>query len=548
MKKLNVKVMKYTRKGFAFLLCTAMLLTMPGMAVSATEAGTDQSATTEQAVSNGQTNADANGMLGKNSDVGVEVTKSITGTAGKKLEVAFKIKSNDTSKIKLKSVYPVIDSEFPFETSGDAYKIVTSGTDEKLQAELAAEFSMIARSDIETGYHSVRFIGEYTKLDKDGNESDYYVIKTINIYFKGAGTVPNNDNKKPSKNDKNDKNDMGDDSDDSFLPDDFEEDNSFSGDDGSEADAVAPKLVITGYETKPEKIKAGETFKLTIHIKNTSKNVSVCNGKFLIGNEAGSFLPTSGSSAVFVESIPAGTTGDLEIEMKASADLVQKNYILVVKGDFDDGKGNSFTSSDNLTVPVYQEIKLGISDISMTPEILGVDEQGSLMFTLNNKTGVGAYNVKVEVKDDAATAEECYVGNIAANSTAYATLELTGVADNADKGSITVVISFEDEEGNISTMEEQVECMISADGSSFGEDEFEGDGFEGYEGDFEEDFEEDSGIPWWLIVLIILAVLVIVAVAIVCIVLVVKKKKKQEADLLDDDDLYGEDEIENEDF
>ena len=37
--------------------------------------------------------------------------------------------------IKLKSVYPVIDTTFPFETSGDAYKVVSAGTEAAKQAE-----------------------------------------------------------------------------------------------------------------------------------------------------------------------------------------------------------------------------------------------------------------------------------------------------------------------------------------------------------------------------------------------------------------------------
>lgn len=544
MKKCNTKGKKFTKKMMAAALCAVLFVTMPGEApvVFATEENTTATVATETPATAESVNTDANGTLGKNSDVGVEVTKSITGTAGKKIKIAFKLKANDAAKIKLKSVYPVIDTEFPFETSGDAYKIESAGADAAKQAELNAEFSMTARSDIETGYYSVKFIGEYTKIADDGTAKDYYVIKTINIYFKGADFVPASSD---SKDDKKDKEDEEDDEDISY-PGDYDDSSYSGGGSSSDEEVTAPKLIITGYESEPEKIKSGETFKLKIHIQNTSKKTPVCNAKFLIGNEAGSFLPTSGSSAVFIDSIPAGETKDLEIEMKTSADLAQKNYILVVKGDFDDGKGNNFTSSDNLSIPVYQDVKMAITDVTMTPEVLGVNEQGSLMFTLNNKTGVGVFNVKVSVKDDAATAEESYVGNIAGSATAYATLNLTGVKDNADKGTINVVISYEDADGNAGTIEEQVTCAISENGSSGGMDE-EG----GMEGDFGEmefpEDEEEGGIAWWLIVII---VLVAVAVIVGIVVFVILRKKKKEAELLefDDDDEFGEEDIENEDF
>lgn len=536
MKRLSTKGKRIAKRVMTFFICVSLLISMPGAipVVSATEVENSEEAKTETAETTENENADPNGKLGKNSDVGIEVTKSITGTAGKKVKVAFKLKSSDTSKIKLKSVYPVIDADFPFETSGDAYKVENAGKDEDKQKALNVTFSMTARSDLETGYHSVRFIGEYTKAASDGSEKDYYVIKTINIYFKGADSVS-----RPSAPSV----DKGDDDDEisPSFPEDDGDDRGYSGG-SSDEEATAPKLLITGYETKPEKIMSGETFKLKIHIKNTSKSTSVCNAKFLIGNEAGSFLPTSGSSAVFLESIPAGETGDLEIEMKTAADLAQKNYILVVKGDFDDGRGNNFTSSDNLSLPVYQEVKMGISDVTMMPEILGVNEQGSLTFTMNNKTNVGIYNVKVTVDDEAATAEECYVGNIAGASTAYATLALTGVKDNSETGTINVIISYEDAEGTVGTIEEKISCSVSADGSS-GEP---GDAEDGL-GELDQEMEnEEDGMAWWLILLIILLVLGIIAGIIVFVV--IRKKKNAELLDFDDDDDFGEEDIENEDF
>ena len=101
----------FTKKIAAWVLCSSLIGAsfIPGNVVYATEATTQ--ATTEN------TNIDANGTLGKNSDVGIEVTQSITGAIGQSVKVAFNLKSSDANSIKLKCVYPVIDSAFPFETS-----------------------------------------------------------------------------------------------------------------------------------------------------------------------------------------------------------------------------------------------------------------------------------------------------------------------------------------------------------------------------------------------------------------------------------------------
>lgn len=542
MKKMNVIRKRSIKSILATVLCVVMCLSvMPTGAVSCATGVMNGLTSVGTSGSEETINTDPNGTLGKNSDVGIEVTESITGAAGKKVTVAFKLLSSNVNTIKLKSVYPVIDNAFPFETSGDAYKIVSAGVDPALQQVLAASFEMKTRSDIETGYHSVRFIGEYSKMEADGTFKDYYVIKTINIYFTGADYVEEKEDDNSSDNksnkDEEEEEDSGNDNSDEEYDGGYDG-GSYDGSSDGGGDAVAPKLIITGYETVPEKIMAGETFKITIHVQNTSKNVSVCNGKFLIGNEAGSFIPTSGSSAVFVESIPAGKTGDIEIEMKAGAELQQKNYSLVIKGDFDDGKGNNFTSSDSLTIPVYQEVKFAITEVSMSPEILGIDSEGALMFTINNQSNAGVYNVKVSPKSDAVEGEESYVGNIAGSSSAYATLNLRGVKDNSDTGNITVVITYEDSEGTENTVEQSVACVVSENGGmDVMEEEMYGDEY--YE---EEYYEEDSYIAPWVIVLIVIAVLGIIGVT----VFLVLRRKKRMAELLEAED--GEDDIDDENF
>lgn len=551
MKRLNNRTYVFAKKVMAFLICSSILVSVPmgPSSVKATEADVSSTQNERSSVSNSteSTNIDPNGTLGKNSDIGIEVTKSITGTPGKKIKIEFKLKSNDAANIKLKSVYPVIDNAFPFETSGDAYKIISAGSDAAKQENLDASFSLTARSDISAGYQSIRFIGEYTKIASDGTASDYYVIKTINIYFSGGGSGGSSGGSSPNSQ-SNLNNDSDDGSDDDSYDDPGDSGSYSGGGGGSDTEATAPKLVITGYDTKPEKIMAGETFTLTVHIQNTSKSTSVCNGKFLIGNEAGTFLPTSGSNAVFIDKIPAGETGDLEIEMKTSTDLAQKNYILVVKGDFDDGRGNNFTSSDNLSVPVYQEVKLGITDVSMTPEMIGIGSEGSLMFTINNQGNAGVYNVNVAVKDDAVTADDSYVGNIAASSSAYATLNVVGAADNSDTGTIKVVISYEDSEGNTGEIEQDVTCVVGEDVPMEEENI-----------DMTGEDEDGLSFPWWLILIAVLIAAVVIAGVVVFLIIRHKKKLAKESleeDDEDDDVEYneeyeyedGEDDIENEDF
>lgn len=485
-------------------------------------------------------NIDPNGTLGKNSDVGVEVTESIKGVAGKDLKVSFKLVSGKPDTIKLKSVYPVIDTTFPFETSGDAYKIEYAGDDVNKQAALDAEYTLKVRSDLEDGYQSVRFIGEYTKIAADGSSSDFYVIKTINIYFSATepttATTQSSTSKKSSSSKKETTTTESDDDDDDDTG--SSSSSSYSGYSGSSSsssssdddESTPPKLIIEGFDTDPEKVMAGSSFKMKIHVKNSSDKTNVCNGKFLIGDESGNFLPVSGSNAVFVDKIEAGKTGDLEIELKTTADLPQKNYRLMIKGDFDDSKGNNFSASESVYLTVYQEVKMNVTDVTLTPESIGIGSSGSLVFTINNQGSAGVYNISVSTADEAVAAVESYVGNIAANSSAYATLEVTGKQDNSDKGTIKVKINYEDSEGNKGELEQDVPCLVGVDAAGY-------DDYEDYE-EFEDD--EDEEIPWWVWLII---GLVAAAIIIVVIVIVVKKRKAKLQKLMEEEDeaeLFGD--------
>ncbi len=504
------------RKRIVSVVVSVMIgigMVIPSHIVQATEAG----ATTE-------VNVDANGTLGRNSDVSIEVTKSVIGEAGKELKLKFTISSTDTKGIKIKGVYPVIDDTFPFETSNDAYKITSAGSNEDKQKSLNATYKLTARKDLTTGYHSTRFIVEYTK-----DAQDFYVIKTINIYFDGEDADDSDTTEDSGDEGGDDGSDTGyDDSGSDYS--DYGDDGDDGSVGGSSGSTSTPKLIVTGYETNPKKVMAGSTFKMKIHVQNTSKSTAVKNAKFLIGNESGYVLPTSGSSSIFLDSIDPGKTGDLEIEMKAAADLQQKSYILVVKGDFDDGKGTSYTYTENLYLPIYQEVKLGVTDVSMTPEMLGVGSEGTLMFTISNQGKAGVYNVNVSVKDDAVEAEDIYIGNIASAGTAYATLQLTGVADNSETGTVKVVISYEDSEGTAGELEEEIACYVGKDVVME------------EESDIGLEEEEVEGPNIGKIILFIFIALVVIGIIVGIVVFVQVRKKKLQKMLEEDDEVDIEDE------
>ena len=171
-----------------------------------------------------------------------------------------------------------------------------------------------------------------------------------------------------------------------------------------------------------------------------------------------------------------------------------------------------------------------MTDATVTPDTIGIGETGTVMFTINNQGKAGVYNVNVSTKSDAVESEETYVGNVAAAGSAYASIDVTGVADNSDSGMITVVVSYEDADGKVNTMEEEIPCYV---GEDVGGD---------YNEDMDMEVQEESGSGIGKIILIIFILLVVIAVIVTVVVIINVKKKKQKAllDDLEDEDLEDE--------
>ena len=151
---------------------------------------------------------DTNGTLGRNSDINLSLDESVIGTAGEAVTLSFTLASSNVEKIKLKDVFPVVDDTFPFETSKDAYKVEAAGDDAAKQQSLSVSYNLVARKDLSSGYHSIRYIVEYTK-DKGNGPEDLYIVKTINVYVHGLEENTETESGKEDSNEEENVEDIG---------------------------------------------------------------------------------------------------------------------------------------------------------------------------------------------------------------------------------------------------------------------------------------------------------------------------------------------------
>ncbi len=309
---------------------------------------------------------------------------------------------------------------------------------------------------------------------------------------------------------------------------------------GSAADGSVPRVIVTGFETQPGEVRAGSDFKLIIHLKNTSKKTAVSNMLFDFqapssgteaAAEAPAFLPTSGSSSIYLEKIPAGGTKDISIELNSRADLVQKPYSISMSMKYEDSSAAQFEAESSLAIPVKQEARFELSEIQIAPDTVAVGEESNITCNLYNLGRVKMYNVKASFEGEAIEGQEQFVGNLDSGATGVIDGIVTAVAESYDESNCKLVLTYEDDAGNVSTVEQEFTMPVTAE-------------MDVTDMTMMEDMpQEESKIPLGGI---ILAIVIIAAAGAAAAVVIRRRKRKklasEEEELMDEVERFTEDE------
>lgn len=301
-----------------------------------------------------------------------------------------------------------------------------------------------------------------------------------------------------------------------------------------------PRVIVTGFSTSPETVHAGDTFTLTLHMQNTSKATAVKNMVFDIqaASEstdttyvAASFLPTAGSSTVFVDKIAAGANKDISIELEARSDLAQKPYVINVKMNYEDESVNAYENIASVSIPVRQEARIDTSSIEVTPQSIEVGGEANVSFSLYNIGKTKLYNASVKFQADSVTGGDTYLGNVDPGATGSVDAYLSGAAATTDDGKVKILITFEDESGEKTTVEKEMELYVTEMMNN--DDGMVDDGM------MDDGSQSQGGFKIWYV----LVPLVLILAAVVAVIVIRKKKAKKAAALLDAEDLDGLEEV-----
>lgn len=355
-------------------------------------------------------------------------------------------------------------------------------------------FYFTARDDVMTGYYPLKFNVWYTKSGIRCEEPAVLTVYVKTTGRPGSGNIGGN---------------------------------------GQEDSKAKPRIVVTGFETDPAEVFAGDTFTLTIHVKNTAKDMAVTNVLFDMQaategedktNTYSAFLPTSGASSVFMNQISADTAADIVIEMTAKADLAQKPYVLDVNMKYDAGSMFDLTDKASVSIPIHQESRFDTSVPEVAPSDITVGSQSNVMMSVYNTGKTTLYNVQVKFHADSIDEASAFVGNLQSGATGNVDVMLTGIAPTMDDGTVVVEISYEDDAGNVTSEEKAITLYVT-------EEVFDDMMYD----DTMMDNAEDTGSGKTGTVITIVVIVIVLAGAAAAVIVIKRKKKKAAEKALEDD-------------
>ena len=95
------------------------------------------------------------------------------------------------------------------------------------------------------------------------------------------------------------------------------------------------------------------------------------------------------------------------------------------------------------------------------PNSIQVGGESNIMFDINNTGKVTLYNVTAIFEDDSIQRSENYIGNIKPGESGNVDAMIYGIAPTMDDGMITVKITYEDENGTVSSVDKELQLFVS---------------------------------------------------------------------------------------
>jgi len=235
--------------------------------------------------------------------------------------------------------------------------------------------------------------------------------------------------------------------------------------DAGENERTKARIIVDSFETEPAVVFAGQDFVLRVKMKNASDKISASNILFTFEPESVSdspvFTTVNGSNSAVVNNLAPGASAVLEMHYSSSPSAEQRSYTITITEQYDSPEFKNAKETVKFAVPLKQEARLNTGNIEVMPNAIEVGGETNIMFDINNTGKVILYNVTAIFEDDSIQRSENYIGNIKPGESGNVDAMVYGTAATMDDGMITVKITYEDENGTVSSVEKEIQLYVS---------------------------------------------------------------------------------------
>ncbi len=221
-----------------------------------------------------------------------------------------------------------------------------------------------------------------------------------------------------------------------------------------------PRIIVDKYSIDPPSVQAASDFKVKMSFLNTSSVTGVSNIKVTVSSDDGTFTPTDSGNTFYLDGIPSKKNVERELLLHVKPDAEQKSYILTVNFEYEDEKGNPFTSKETISVRVLQNPRLMTGEITLPPETIA-GQPLSIYVDFYNMGKSTLYNMMVKAEGNFQGQNlSYYVGNFESGRTDSFDTSITPTSPGALSGS--VVFSFEDANGKATEIRKDFNVNVTA--------------------------------------------------------------------------------------
>ena len=235
--------------------------------------------------------------------------------------------------------------------------------------------------------------------------------------------------------------------------------------DAGENERTKARIIVDGFETEPAVVYAGDDFTLKLKMKNASSNITAENILFTIEPETVDnspvFTTANGSNSVVVNSLPPGATEVLTMNFSSSPSAEQRSYTITINEQYDSPEFKNAKESVKIALGLKQQARLNTGTIEIMPESIEVGGETNIMFPINNTGKVMLYNVTAIFEADSIQRTEAYVGNVEPGKSGNVDVMVAGTAPTMDDGKVKLTITYEDEAGEVSSVEKEIQLYVT---------------------------------------------------------------------------------------